>query len=72
MWSDGGPFTADDVKFTFDYEQEHVPISGGIEPGIVDSVQVLDPNTVKFVLSQPTSTFLYKLTSFKIIPEHIY
>lgn len=72
VWSDGEPFTADDVKFTFDYEQEHVPISGGIEPGIVDSVQVLDPNTVKFVLSQPTSTFLYKLTSFKIIPEHIY
>ena len=72
VWSDGEPFTADDVKFTFDYEQEHVPVSGGIEPGIVDNVQVLDSGTVKFVLSQPTSTFLYKLTSFRIIPEHIY
>jgi peptide/nickel transport system substrate-binding protein len=72
MWSDGEPFTADDVKFTFDYEQEHVPVSGGIEPGIVDNVQVVDSGTVKFVLSQPASTFLYKLTGFKIIPEHIY
>jgi len=71
-WSDGEPFTASDVKFTFDYEQEHVPVSGGIESDIVDNVQVVDANTVKFVLNQPVSTFLYKLTGFKIIPEHIY
>lgn len=71
-WSDGEPLTANDVKFTFDYEQENVPISGGIESGVVDNVQVVDSNTVKFVLNQPTSPFLYKLTSFKIIPKHIY
>lgn len=71
-WSDGTPFTANDVKFTFDYEQKNVPVSGGIESGIVDNVQVVDSNTVRFVLSQPVSTFLYKLTGFKIIPEHIY
>jgi peptide/nickel transport system substrate-binding protein len=46
--------------------------SGGIESGIVDNVQVVDANTVKFVLKQPVSTFLYKLTGFEIIPEHIY
>lgn len=72
VWSDGEPFTANDVKFTYDYEQEHIPVSGGIESGIVDNVQVVDSNTVKFVLTQPISTFLYKLTGFKIIPEHIY
>ena len=71
-WSDGEPFTANDVKFTFDYEQENVPISGGIESGVIDNVQVVDPNTVKFVLVQPVSTFLYKLTGFNVIPEHIY
>jgi peptide/nickel transport system substrate-binding protein len=71
-WSDGVPFTANDVKFTFDYEQKNVPISGGIESGIVDNVQVVNSSTVKFVLTQPASTFLYKLTGFKIIPEHIY
>ena len=71
-WSDGEPFTANDVKFTFDYEQENVPISGGIESGVIDNVQVVDPNTVKFVLVQPVSTFLYKLTGFSVIPEHIY
>ncbi len=72
VWSDGAPFTAGDVKFTFDYEQKNVPVSGGIESGVVDNVQVVDSGTVKFVLSQPVSTFLYKLTGFKIIPEHIY
>jgi peptide/nickel transport system substrate-binding protein len=72
VWSDGEPFTANDVKFTFDYEQENVPVSGGMEAGVVNNVQVVDPGTVKFVLNQPVSTFLYKLTSFKIIPEHIY
>jgi peptide/nickel transport system substrate-binding protein len=71
-WSDGEPFTANDVKFTYDYEQENVPVAGGIESGIVDNVQVVDSNTVKFVLKQPVSTFLYKLTGFMIIPEHIY
>lgn len=71
-WSDGVPFTANDVKFTFDYEQKNVPIAGGIESGIIDNVQVVNSSTVKFVLTQPVSTFIYKLASFKIIPEHIY
>ncbi len=71
-WQDGVPFTAQDVKFTHDYEIKNVPISGGIEPGIIDSVQVIDDTTVKFVLDQPISTFLYKLYGLKIIPEHIY
>ena len=71
-WQDGVAFTANDVKFTVEYEKEHVPISGGIEDGIIDHVEVIDDNTVKFVLLQPTSTFLYKLSGLKIIPEHIY
>lgn len=71
-WNDGAPFTANDVKFTFDYEQKNVPISGGIEAGVIDNVQVVNSTTVKFILKQPVSTFLYKLTAFKIIPEHIY
>lgn len=71
-WSDGVPFTANDVKFTFDYEQKNVPVSGGIESDIIDNIQVVNSSTVKFVLAQPVSTFIYKLTSFEIIPEHIY
>ncbi len=38
----------------------------------MDHVQVVDDNTIKFVLIQPVSTFVYKLTGFKIIPQHIY
>lgn len=71
-WQDGEPFTADDVKFTFDYELKNVPVTGSIESGIVKSVEVIDSGTVKFILENPASTFLYKLTGFYIIPEHIY
>ncbi|MDN7024373.1 diguanylate phosphodiesterase [Methanoculleus sp. FWC-SCC1] len=72
VWQDGVAFTADDVKFTFDYEKDHPPIAGGMEDGVVDRVEVIDDHTVKFVLVEPISTFLYKLSSFMIIPEHIY
>lgn len=71
-WQDGEPFTAGDVRFTYDYEVDHVPVSGGLENGTVDNVQVIDNSTVRFVLKEPISTFLYKLSSFNIIPEHIY
>ena len=71
-WQDGTPFTANDVRFTYDYEVKNVPVSGGLEAGLVDKVQVIDNNTVKFVLKQPISTFIYKMAGFKIIPEHIY
>ena len=71
-WHDGIPFTADDVKFTHDYELKHVPIAGGIEAGIIDHVQVIDDYTVRFVLEQPAATFLYKMYGFMIVPEHIY
>jgi len=71
-WQDGVPFTADDVKFTYDYEVKHVPVAGAMESGVVDNVQVVDNSTVRFVLNKSISTFLYKLSSFNIIPEHIY
>jgi peptide/nickel transport system substrate-binding protein len=71
-WQDGVAFTAKDVKFTVDYEKDHLPIAGGIEDGVIDHVEVIDDHTVKFVLVEPTSTFLYKLATFMIIPEHIY
>ncbi len=71
-WQDGVSFTADDVKFTIEYKQEHIPAVGGMDDGIIDHVEVIDEHTVKFVLVQPTATFLYKLASLKIIPEHIY
>ncbi|MBN2735277.1 MAG: hypothetical protein JXQ82_10555 [Methanomicrobiaceae archaeon] len=71
-WNDGEPFTADDVKFTYDYEIENVPVAGGIEAGIIDTVEVTDSKTVKFMLKSPAATFIYKMTGFLIIPKHIY
>jgi peptide/nickel transport system substrate-binding protein len=73
LWHDGVAFTADDVLFTYKYEQTFVPVYGGaMESGVVEDVQVIDDHTVEFVLTEPISTFIYKLYNFKIIPEHIY
>jgi len=71
-WQDDVPFTANDVKFTTEYEMKHIPISGGIETELIDSVKVIDNNTVKFILKAPASSFLYKISSYRIIPEYIY
>ncbi|MDD1689612.1 MAG: ABC transporter substrate-binding protein [Methanoregula sp.] len=71
-WQDDLPFTANDVKFTTEYEMKNVPVSGGIETELIDSVKVIDDNTVKFILKEPASSFLYKISSYRIIPEHIY
>ena len=43
-----------------------------MERNVVDDVRVIDTYTVKFILKQPISTFLYKLYNFRVIPEHIY
>ncbi len=55
----GDPLTADDVKFSFDRILD--PKVGGSLRGnfaVIKSVEVMDPATVKIVLTQPFSPFL--------------
>ncbi|HPS91418.1 MAG TPA: ABC transporter substrate-binding protein [Methanothrix sp.] len=70
-WQDGEPFTANDVKFTVEYEKEHSPASSYDLPSVVN-IDVIDDHTIKFTLSQPIAPFLDDMASVRIIPEHIW
>src|SRR4029079_14987395 len=55
-WSDGQPFSADDVAFTFEYvaNKESSATSAGTFQA-VEKVEALDPNTVKVTFKEPTA-----------------
>ena len=56
----GDPMTAEDVKYTYDLAiSENCTYSPALcLAGFVDNVEVLDPTTVAFTLTQPYSPFL--------------
>jgi peptide/nickel transport system substrate-binding protein len=59
---DGTPFSAHDVKFSLD--RARAPDSTNAQKGLFEpiaNVQVVDPATVKVVLSRPTSDFLFNI-----------
>ncbi len=73
-WSDGEPFTADDVAFTFNdvilVKDLGANNRSAFSP--IDHVEVVDPLTVKFVLSSPFSSLPYYLAYFAgILPAHV-
>ncbi len=65
-WHKGyGPFTSDDVKFSF--ERVLDPATGSLYRGQLAGlreIQTPDPMTVRFVLEAPNSGFLHKLCAF--------
>ncbi len=71
-WHDGQPFTAEDVAFTVRLIQDQA-FTG--RPELVElwrdvQVDVLDPYTVRFTLSQPFAPFL-SFTTLGILPAHL-
>ncbi len=70
-WSDGVPFTSEDVVFTFEYMKQHKwPWK---DLSIIEKVYAKGPHTVVIVLKKPNPLFLdeYASTVF-IIPKHIW
>ncbi len=72
-WHDGQPFTADDVKFSYDLYM--TPESGstraaGLSQNIA-SVAVKDPQTVVFTLKDVVASFMTIDVMYGIIPKHI-
>jgi len=75
-WSDGEPFTANDVAFTFNLLNEHSGLSGsgGIR-GVLDSVASFEaPDDTTFVVnfSQVFTPGLYLIGAQSIVPQHIW
>ena len=74
-WSDGEPFTAEDVVFTYQFIAD--PATGansGEFYGEVDSVEAIDDLTVKVTFKQPTPAPLAPFVggSGMILPEHVF
>ncbi|MEG6532540.1 ABC transporter substrate-binding protein [Caldibacillus thermoamylovorans] len=68
-FSDGEPLKAQDVAFTFDMAKKSGSI---IDLGNLDKTEVVDDFTIRFILNQPTSTFINLLISTGIVPKHAY
>ncbi len=78
-WSDGEPFTADDVVFTFQYlDQQREALAPTVisvpPPGLVTDVVATDEHTVTFTLARPDWTFeqFVGAGGIHIVPEHIW
>ena len=69
LWSDGSPFTADDVVFTFG-RVPHVPNSptsfaDAVKP--VTQIEVVDPTTIRLHTAEPQPLLPYLLTQVLIV-----
>lgn len=66
-FSDGEPVTAEDVAYTFTTASEQ----GGLtDVTALKEARVIDEDTVEFELKAPQSTFVNRLASLGIVPEH--
>lgn len=74
LWSDGEPFTANDVAFTFNLQKENPGLIGGGQQSWVylDSVEATDDTTVEFRFKEVYTIGLYDIIAQNIVPEHIW
>ena len=75
-WHDGRPFSSEDVKASFDRLLDpkfRSPRCGGLVRPLVDSVSVVNANTVRFELKFPTKTIENSLASSwcRVVAKHI-
>jgi peptide/nickel transport system substrate-binding protein len=74
-WHDGEPFTAEDVKFTWDTilnEEINSPRRSDLAELLTpEQIVVLDDYTIQMQLSQLDVTFLSEKSYYGIIPKHI-
>ena len=67
VFSDGEPLTAADVAYTFNTAAE----SGGLtDVTVLDEAVAIDDTTVELRLREPQSTFVNRLITLGIVPEH--
>jgi peptide/nickel transport system substrate-binding protein len=74
-WSDGKPFTAQDVLYTFDLLKNNSALSGtasSILNDYIDSITAPDNFTVAFKFNTVYTLALYDLADQLIIPQHIW
>lgn len=72
-WTDGEPFTADDVAFTLTYTPKYSSAFSYDTSNIdTDSIKVVDEHTVQFNVFEDANGFLGYLAGVPIVPKHIW
>jgi peptide/nickel transport system substrate-binding protein len=69
-WSDGQPFSAADVAFTFNLIHRHKALDKRGVWGFVESVQATGPNTVDFRFQRVFVPGFDEIAAVQIVPEH--
>lgn len=78
-WSDGEPFTADDIAFTLNMLKDNPDlVNGAAIEGSVDAVEAVDERTVRLELTESYPRFVLDNLAVQIwgaiviVPEHIW
>ncbi len=71
---DGKPFTAEDVKFSFEAVSEKAYNAAHLISYIegIEKIEVVDPLTVKFILKNTYFQNFYIIANFHIFPKSVY
>lgn len=85
LWHDGEPFTADDVKFNFEFPADPDFTGATYDPSIagaaerkageadeVSGVQVIDDYTVSITTIEPNALFLQTIATKQLVPQHAF
>jgi peptide/nickel transport system substrate-binding protein len=72
-WSDGKPFSAADVAFTFNLLKKFPALdTNGFWKTTLESVTATGPDTVVFQFKSPYTVILPQILAQEIVPEHIW
>ena len=74
LWSDGEPFGAADVAYTFNdvVLNKELGAQSASQFAPIDHVEIVDDHTVRFILNTPFSALPYYLASYAgILPQHV-
>ncbi len=71
-WSDGAPFSAADVTFTFELLRRHRALDGSGLWDFLAAVRTVDARTVELTLQRPFVPGLVEIVQQSIVPAHIW
>lgn len=71
-WSDGAPFSADDVAFTFELLHRHRALDSSGIWDFLAGVRAVDARTVELTLARPFVPGLVELAQQPIVPAHVW
>jgi len=72
IWHDGTPFSAEDVKFTFDYTKDFPMVESPISSTDIENVEVIEPNQVLITVTEIGAPLLERIGKVRIVPKHIW